>query len=272
MIMDLATAYLTAYRDVQEANQRNAELQQRKVEAAQRAQQAQQELAQTMAIRQQQMQQETQVEQQRINVQAKMQQQRIDLENQALNEKRQEAAARAKEAADGIAQTRGFYAAIAGGMPTAEAAWRFPKARQGAINESGTSERSAERMAQKRQEDQDKVYQNFAKETENRRKSEVKQQDTKAKLQAKEDAAPPVSVKLPGDQGSIRLPANSPQINALLGDQAPAGLGTNWQGGATSPNVPQGKQFKEGQTIRNKKDGKLYVVKDGQPVPLEEEE
>lgn len=270
--MDQASAFLEGRQQVIDAQQRKDELAQRAVQSRLAAQQAQDQLNQQIQARQQQQQQEADVERQRIAVQSQMTQQRIALETQRVEQQKQAAADKAKESAETMAQTRGFYGAIASGMPTAEAAYRFPKARQGAISGAGIDDRSAERLAEKRREDQEKFQQNFNKESDAVIAREDKATAAKRAAQAKEDKPPVVNLKLPGDQGSIRLPENDPQINQLLGDQAPPGMGTNFQRSAAPPNVPQGKQFKEGQVVRNKKDGKLYVIKNGVPVPQSQEE
>lgn len=66
--------------------------------------------------------------------------------------------------------------------------------------------------------------------------------------------------------GPLRLAADPKEVadleNQLLVNS------TNWQSRASAPKSAEAASpFKEGQTVRNRKDGKLYKIVNGQPVP-----
>lgn len=77
------------------------------------------------------------------------------------------------------------------------------------------------------------------------------------------------------------IPLDSPRINELLGTNAPPGTGTNFVHAGAMP-IPAAvaapsampaaaaSPFKEGAQIRSKKDGKLYTVRGGVPVLVDE--
>lgn len=256
---DIAAEFLAGVQSGAQIRHQQAALQQARVQAQMEAD-----------ARADQQNQENLREEQRLRVQESMRQSEIGLQQQRLQEVQKENDARTRDAALRLADQQGFASDLSKGLPIEQALYRHPRLStpQAAIAaHKDTLDLASQRLdlAQKR----------LAMDSDNKDRTAAD----------REKAATDRANKIPMLSGipttrdssgapdatgpKVSLPFNSPAINEFMGTNAPAGSGTNFN--PTLFGLPPGtgsvpQPHADGTVLRNKKDGKTYVVKGGVPV------
>lgn len=239
-------------------------------EAKQRLQAEQARTAMEAQLRSQMIERQTRMEQARLQAQTAYHQQQLELRNQRLQQFQQVNDAHLKDTALKAADQQGFAQDLAGGMSVEQALYRHPRlttpgaavaAHKDTLDEAGSAlglRQQGLDLAAKRLEMQQQALQD---------------------REARPDKIGTMDIPLPAPPGGNvfetptlkGVPLDSALINQVMGTNAPPGVGTNYPGrrkaaGVTASPTP----FQEGAKIRSKKDGKLYTVQNGVPVPVEE--
>lgn len=233
-MIDLAAEYLQGV-------QLGASIKARKQQMQQDQQQAQLE-AQT---RQQQIAQQGALASARLKYENALQHQTLQLSKLRLDQVEKANAQRTQAAAMKLAEQQSFARDLAGGMPMQQALLRHPNlatpaAAMGAVREGRLSQEEQEREQYRAQQlsAQDKA---MALRKRALDLSETALNQRTQAQQAKATAPPMVTMQtadtMDAPRASVRLPANSPLINQMMGTNAPPGLGTNYQAGAGAPAI-----------------------------------
>lgn len=263
---DLAASFLHGLEIARAANDAkerlNLERRRVQLESQQRAQALQQE----STIRQQTNERQDAEQQARLQTEAAYHDAEIGLAQQRLSDEQAVNAQRVHAAALKMADQHGFASDLASGVPIEQALYRHPNANP---SSAIAAHKSALNLAG------DRVA--IAQKNLDLRARQLDQQDRSLKDRENKPANPG-HMTIPSDPKNpfgpaLTVPVNSPLINKIMGTNAPAGTGTNFNpGGAAPPPAPAALPggFTEGQTIRSKADGKLYTIKDGVPVPQDD--
>lgn len=203
---------------------------------------------------------ETQLEQARLQTETAFKNEQLGLRKQQLEQAAQINAQRTRDAALKMADQHGFAADLKSGMPIEQALYRHPR----------LSTPSAAVAAHKAGLDVSEERLQLS-----RDRLDLQQKEFERKRDAvKTEKIGTMDIPLPTPKGEFTgptikgVPLNSPVINQVMGTNAPAGTGTNYGARATS-GARGAMPFQEGQKVRNKKDGKTYIVKNGVPVAVD---
>lgn len=274
---NIAAEYLRGLEIGSHISQEHRRLQFEREQLDQRAQQAADELEQRTQAQMAVQTREAQDNAARLQVSKAYHEAQLGLRGQRLAQFAQANAAKTQEAARRMADQKGFADDLKGGMTVEQALYRHPSLttpKTALDAKKASSDLSAERMG-----------------LSERRIALAERKATNAENRPEKTGTMDFPIKQPGSTEwnvpqAKGIPLDSPLINQLMGTNAPPGTGTNYAGRASAPMptpapaVPgpavgpvasaPGSPFKEGATIRSKKDNKLYKVSNGVPVLIDE--
>lgn len=250
---DLASRRLAlqADQEARQASQAEAQLSQQ-AQLAQMEMQARQQIAEKAALR----------SSQQIAIQNAYKQAMLGIDQSRIDQTKAVADQKMKEAALMFADEQGFANEVGRGTPVAEAFAKYPRTKASLVTSLGG-------QAEKDYGDIETTELPGGATAAFRRKSPGFKMITEKP--SKESAIQDHTLKMRQDsleKAASKEDIGSPeraQLERRIKDIESARIALTKGPGVTAPSP-----FKEGQRIRNRQDGKEYVVQDGQPVPVDE--